>query len=276
MFERYTEKARRVIFFARYEASHYGSPEIDSEHLLLGLLQENKTLHRWLPKATPVAIRERIDECSLKRPMIPTSVDLPLSRASQRILKYAAEDAERLVHRHIGTEDLFLGLLDEADCFAASLLRDAGADANSIRVELAKVINESLSHRSYSISGAAVEIHGVPRSASRVRDDVQSCRMYNWQWEKRAWTNVNVVIAKKTGKISSDLGLAEDSQNFELVKGGWKKDHCFICGWELFESKDDAEHGIGYTNGRHWICTECYTKFWEHPQIFPSPYSDMT
>ncbi|MGA7170362.1 MAG: Clp protease N-terminal domain-containing protein, partial [Candidatus Sulfotelmatobacter sp.] len=44
MFERYTEKARRVIFFARYEASQYGSPEIDTEHLLLGLIRENKAL----------------------------------------------------------------------------------------------------------------------------------------------------------------------------------------------------------------------------------------
>ena len=50
MFERFTEKARRTIFFARYEASQYGSPEIDTEHLLLGLLRENKALHRWLPK----------------------------------------------------------------------------------------------------------------------------------------------------------------------------------------------------------------------------------
>jgi ATP-dependent Clp protease ATP-binding subunit ClpC len=44
MFERYTEKARRVIFFARYEASQFGAPYIETEHLLLGLLQENKAL----------------------------------------------------------------------------------------------------------------------------------------------------------------------------------------------------------------------------------------
>lgn len=46
MFERYTEKARRVIFFARYEASNYGSKEIDTEHLLLGLIREDKALYR--------------------------------------------------------------------------------------------------------------------------------------------------------------------------------------------------------------------------------------
>ena len=46
MFERYTEKARRTIFFARYEASQFGSPVIDTEHLLLGLLREDKSLYR--------------------------------------------------------------------------------------------------------------------------------------------------------------------------------------------------------------------------------------
>ena len=48
MFERYTEKARRVIFFARYEASQFGSPYIETEHLLLGLLREDKALTKFL------------------------------------------------------------------------------------------------------------------------------------------------------------------------------------------------------------------------------------
>jgi ATP-dependent Clp protease ATP-binding subunit ClpC len=90
MFERYTEKARRVIFFARYEASHYGSPEIDTEHLLLGLLREDKTLHHWLPKTNHETVRHRIDEHSPKRPSTSTHVDLPLSEAGNRVLKYAA------------------------------------------------------------------------------------------------------------------------------------------------------------------------------------------
>ena len=108
MFERYTEKARRVIFFGRYEASHYGSPEIDTEHLLLGLLREDKTLHHWFPKTNHEIIRHRIDEHSPKRPSSATNVDLPLSEPAKRVLKHAAEEAERLANRHIGTEHLLL------------------------------------------------------------------------------------------------------------------------------------------------------------------------
>lgn len=63
MFERYTEKARRVIFFARYEASQYGSPCIETEHLLLGLLREDKALtHRFLRSyGAAESIRRQID-----------------------------------------------------------------------------------------------------------------------------------------------------------------------------------------------------------------------
>ncbi|HEY4677253.1 MAG TPA: Clp protease N-terminal domain-containing protein, partial [Candidatus Angelobacter sp.] len=63
MFERYTEKARRVIFFARYEASQFGSTHIETEHLLLGLLREDRALtHRFLPGTSTVEdIRKQIE-----------------------------------------------------------------------------------------------------------------------------------------------------------------------------------------------------------------------
>lgn len=137
MFERYTEKARRVIFFARYEASQYGSPAIDTEHLLLGLIREDKTLYRWLPKTDLQTIRQRVDEHSQRQPPTSTAVDLPLTETAKRVLKYAADEAERLAHKHIGTEHLFLGLLDEESCFAAKLLRQGGADATSMRTYFA-------------------------------------------------------------------------------------------------------------------------------------------
>ena len=82
------------------------------------------------------------------------------------------------------------------------------------------------------------------------------------------------MIDRKTGRFSFDLSLSADSANFELVKAGWKKDHCFICRWELFESQDD--HGIGYTNGHDWLCVECYEQFWQRPDFFSSSYSEIT
>src|ERR1035438_1086649 len=108
MFERYTEKARRVIFFARYEASQFGSPYIETEHLLLGLLREDKALtNRFLRSHASVeSIRKQIEGHTTIREKVSTSVDLPLSNECKRVLAYAAEEAERLSHKHIGTEHL--------------------------------------------------------------------------------------------------------------------------------------------------------------------------
>jgi hypothetical protein len=139
MFERYTEKARRTIFFGRYEASQFGSPYIETEHLLLGLLREDKALaSRFLRSDAAVeSIRKQIEGHTAPGEKVSTSVDLPLSHACKRVLTYGAEEAERLSHKHIGTEHLLLGLLRE-ECFAAQLLRERGLTLNSVREQVAQ------------------------------------------------------------------------------------------------------------------------------------------
>ena len=145
MFERYTEKARRVIFFARYEASQYGSPYIESEHLLLGILREDKALtNRFLRNDASVeSIRKQIDARTVIREKVSTSVDLPLSNDGKRILAYAAEEAERLAHKHIGTEHLLLGILREEKTFAAQILAERGVELAQVRADAAVGEGES-------------------------------------------------------------------------------------------------------------------------------------
>ena len=144
MFERYTEKARRVIFFARYEASQFGSPYIETEHLLLGLLREDKALtNRFLRSHASVeSIRKQIEGHTTIREKVSTSVDLPLSNECKRVLAYAAEEAERLSHKHIGTEHLLLGLLREEKCFAAEILMERGLRLPTIREELQRTTQD--------------------------------------------------------------------------------------------------------------------------------------
>jgi ATP-dependent Clp protease ATP-binding subunit ClpC len=123
MFERYTEKARRTIFFARYEASQFGSPYIESEHVLLGLLRESETLSARLlvnSPATVDTIRKRIENRTTFGGKIPISIDLPISEECQRILLHASEEAEGLGHKYVGTEHLLFGVLLEKD-----VLRDS-------------------------------------------------------------------------------------------------------------------------------------------------------
>ena len=138
MFELYSEKARRVIFFARYEASQFGSPYIETEHLLLGLLREDKALaNRFLGSYAAIeSIRKKVDALTTIREKIPTSVDLPLSHESKGALANAAEEAARLNHPAIETEHLLLGLLREEKSFAAELLREHGVTLSESRNDI--------------------------------------------------------------------------------------------------------------------------------------------
>src|SRR5689334_22698282 len=88
MFERFTEQARRTIFFARYEASQYGSPYIETEHLLLGILRERRAvLGKWFPGKgnLEAKIRTQIEKHITRGARIPTSVEVPLSQENRQV-----------------------------------------------------------------------------------------------------------------------------------------------------------------------------------------------
>ena len=95
MFERFTEPARRTIFFARFEASVHGSPHIEADHLLLGLLREDRHLtQRWIGAFPELeALRNEIAGRYRGGERAPTSIDLPLSPESKQALGYADEES---------------------------------------------------------------------------------------------------------------------------------------------------------------------------------------
>jgi ClpA/ClpB-like protein len=140
MFERYTEKARRVIFFARYEASQHGSPYIETEYLLLGLLREDPALvKRFLgPTNLPAVVRTEIEGQIVRHECISTSVEVPFTNECKMALNFAGEESERLAQRHIGTGHLLLGMLRVEGSLAAKLLRKMGLNLEPIREHLAK------------------------------------------------------------------------------------------------------------------------------------------
>ncbi|AEP12650.1 ATP-dependent Clp protease ATP-binding subunit [Chloracidobacterium thermophilum] len=144
MFERYTEKARRVVFFARYEAGQFGAPAIDAEHLLLGLLREDKALaNRFFLKAhlTLDGVRRDIEARTVRRERTTVAMDLPLSPEAKRILVHAAEEAERMNLRAIGTEHLLLALLREENTLAARILYEHGLRPQAIREEILRTLS---------------------------------------------------------------------------------------------------------------------------------------
>src|SRR5580698_7305167 len=111
MFQRFTENARRVIFFARYEAGQYGSSHIGSEHLLLGLLREDPALMcQMIPtKVDDSQIRGEIEKNISRGKRISTSVEIPLNEEAKKALNLACEEPQGLERKHVGTGDILLG-----------------------------------------------------------------------------------------------------------------------------------------------------------------------
>src|ERR671919_793078 len=134
MFERYTERARRVLFFARYEASQLGSISIETEHLLLGLIREGKGLTSRIFARSHLSlesIRKEIEGRTVFREKVSTSVEIPFSA-----------EADRLLHNYIGTEHLLLGILREERSVAATILMEKGMRLNTVREDIVALLNE--------------------------------------------------------------------------------------------------------------------------------------
>jgi hypothetical protein len=145
MFERYTERARRVLFFARYEATQLGSISIETEHMLLGLIREGKGLTSRLFARSGVSlesVRKSVEARTVFREKLSTSVEVPFSAQLKRVLQFSADEADRLHHDYIGTEHMLLGLLREERSVAATILREAGITLEGTRQNIVELLAE--------------------------------------------------------------------------------------------------------------------------------------
>jgi ATP-dependent Clp protease ATP-binding subunit ClpC len=136
MFERYDEPARRTLFFARFEASRLGISSIETEHLLLGLMREPGGHAGRLLLSLPIADIRREMESTRSDKKLSTSVEIPFSAETKRVLQYACEEADGLTHRHIGPEHLLLGLMRETNSRAATTLSRHGMRLEGAREQI--------------------------------------------------------------------------------------------------------------------------------------------
>ncbi len=144
MFDRFTLQALQVLFYARSEVTQLGSSAVDPEHILLGLLDEGTGLGSRILARTGDALdnfRSDIVRRLARREKVPESDEIPFSTSCERALKYAAEEADRLLHSNVGTEHLLLGLLREERSVAAEVLTARGLRIEAVR----DAIVESLS-----------------------------------------------------------------------------------------------------------------------------------
>ena len=150
MFERYTEQARRALFFARYEAFQVGSAFIETEHLLLGLFHDDQSPTAGVFTRAQLSIdevRREIDAHTARRTVTSESDEIPFSDEAKSVLAYAVQEADRLLHEHIGTEHLLLGLFREERGIAATILAEQGLRIAAVRDQIVEMLSASLPRR---------------------------------------------------------------------------------------------------------------------------------
>ena len=139
MFERYTESARRALFFARFETSQLRERSITPEHLLLGILREGKGISSQILRRANVSydqIARQLEGDKKDREPVPTSVEVPFNPEMHDVLHLTMEEADDLAHSYIGTEHLLLGVLRKDQTSAAAILHRHGLTLDHVREQV--------------------------------------------------------------------------------------------------------------------------------------------
>jgi ATP-dependent Clp protease ATP-binding subunit ClpC len=143
MFERFTDRARRVVVQAQEEARTLGHSFVGSEHMLLGLTHEGGVAVKAL-EALGIGteeVRQRVEE-AVGRTELETTAHIPFTPQTKDVLKHSLRESLQLGHTYIGTEHILLGLLSEGEGVAARVLTELGADLDEARQQVTRILDE--------------------------------------------------------------------------------------------------------------------------------------
>nr|QUE29737.1 ClpC [Erythrotrichia carnea] len=145
MFERFTEKAIKVIMLAQEEARRLGHNFVGTEQILLGLIGEGTGIAAQVLKSMNVNLKDaRIEvEKIIGRGSGFVAVEIPFTPRAKRVLELSLEEARQLGHNYIGTEHLLMGLVREGEGVAARVLENLGVNVSSIRAEVIQMLGEN-------------------------------------------------------------------------------------------------------------------------------------
>ncbi|KAH0773325.1 hypothetical protein KY290_010462 [Solanum tuberosum] len=155
MFERFTEKAIKVIMLAQEEARRLGHNFVGTEQILLGLIGEGTGIAAKVLKSMGINLKDaRVEvEKIIGRGSGFVAVEIPFTPRAKRVLELSLEEARQLGHNYIGSEHLLLGLLREGEGVAARVLENLGADPSNIRTQVIRMVGESNEAVGASVGG---------------------------------------------------------------------------------------------------------------------------
>ena len=146
MFDRFTDRAKKVMSFARQEAMKFNHEYIGTEHILLGLVQEGSGVAANVLKNMTVdldKIRHEVEKIVKTGPSMVTMGQLPFTPRAKKVLELSLEEASQLSHNYIGTEHLLLGLIRENEGIAAQVLMNLGVKLDEVRDEVLEFLGAS-------------------------------------------------------------------------------------------------------------------------------------
>ncbi len=147
MFNRFTERARKVIILAKEEARRFNHDYIGTEHILLGLIREGEGVASTVLQKLGLSLENiRLEVEKLVQPGPTTQIigDIPFTPRAKKALELAAEEARSLGHNYIGTEHLLLGLIREGEGIASQVLLNLGLELNTVRSEVMELLGSVL------------------------------------------------------------------------------------------------------------------------------------
>ncbi|MEK6665968.1 MAG: ATP-dependent Clp protease ATP-binding subunit [candidate division NC10 bacterium] len=145
MFERFTERARRVIILAREEAGRFRHDFVGTEHILLGLIRDGEGIATAVLQRLGVrleTVKAEVERALAGFPKTLTFGEVPFTPQAKRVLELSIEEARQLGHNYIGTEHLLLGLMKEGQCIAAKILESLGARLEEVRQETLALLGD--------------------------------------------------------------------------------------------------------------------------------------
>ncbi|MFH1799264.1 MAG: ATP-dependent Clp protease ATP-binding subunit [Candidatus Omnitrophota bacterium] len=146
MFDRFTERARKVIILAKEEAKRFNHDYIGTEHILLGLIKEGESVAAAVLQNLGLSldtIRLEVEKLVQFGPSTIVSGDIPFTPKAKKVIELAMDEARRLGHNYIGTEHLLLGLIKEGEGVASHVLMNVGLDLNKVRSEVIKLLGST-------------------------------------------------------------------------------------------------------------------------------------
>src|ERR1700734_4142389 len=168
MYERFTDRARKVMQLANQEAQRFNHEYVGTEHVLLGLIKEGSGVAANVLKNLDVDLRKirlEVEKIVQSGPDMVTMGKLPQTPRAKKVIEYSIEEARTLNHNYVGTEHLLLGLLREQEGVAAQVLMNLGLKLEDVREEVLNLLGHNMESSESGAGGSG----GTERTSGKTK-----------------------------------------------------------------------------------------------------------